>query len=98
MESHGDSGDEECEGWDDEEYEDPVLENTPSENTLAKIKDYRIYTSEEIMEKQGKIIQNVREILGVDEDDAITALKNFSWSAEQLEEKWFSDEDKTKYQ
>ncbi len=96
MEDYG-SDVEDCEGWDDEdELEDPILENQVSENTLSKIKDFKVHTTEQIIKKQQKLIENIIELLGIDEDDAITSLKHFEWNSERLEEKWFEDTEKTK--
>lgn len=87
----------EGEGWDDDEdIEDPILSQQYSENALSQIKDYRVHSSDEIIEKQNKIILNIIEVLGIDEDDAITALKHFSWNSEKLKESWFDNETLTK--
>lgn len=98
MEENGwsDGGDEDCEGWDDEDVEDPVLENKVSESAIQNAKDFKVYSTEAIIEKQQKLVENIIELLGVSEDDAITALKYFEWNTEKLEERWFDDTDKTK--
>lgn len=89
--------DEDCEGWDDEDdLDDPVLNSQVSENTLAKVKDFKVHTTDQIIVKQEKLIENIIELLGINEDDAITSLKHFEWNVEKLEEKWFEDTEKTK--
>ena len=87
----------EAEGWDDFEYEDePELMSKYSEGAMGKIKGYKCYSSDEIEERQQKIIQEVIELMGLSEDDAITALKHFSWNPEKLQEQWFDNERKTR--
>ena len=87
----------EAEGWDDFEYEDePELITKYSEGAMGKIKGYKCYSSDEIQERQQKIIQEVIELMGLSEDDAITALKHFSWNPEKLQEQWFDNERKTR--
>lgn len=86
--------DDEAEGWDEEE--DLQLIPKFSEDSLLKVKDYVIWSSEQIVERQKKVIDEACELLGISEDDAITALKHFNWNPEKLQENWFTNEEKTR--
>lgn len=83
------------EGWDDE-GDDLALEPKISEGSLIKTKDYAVWSSNEIEVRQNKIIAEAMELLGLSEDDAITALKHFNWNSEKLQERWFENEAKTR--
>lgn len=89
---------EEAEGWDDIDEEEPDLISKISERELVKTKDYAIWSSDEIEGRQKKIIEEATELLGLSEDDAITALKHFKWNPEKLQEQWFDNEEKTRKQ
>jgi len=46
--------------------------------------------------RQQKVIEETIEVLGLSEDDAITALKHHDWNIEKLQEKWFDNEEKVR--
>lgn len=85
----------EAEGW-DEVDDDPVLEPKVSETSFHRIKDYAVWSAEQIVDRQKKIINEAIELMGLSEDDAITALKHFNWNPEKLQERWFDNEDETR--
>lgn len=88
----------EAEGWDDEPEEDNdlALESKMSSSAFSKQKNYKLWSADEIDGRQKKIIDEVKDLLGLSEDDSITALKHYSWNAEKLQEQWFDDEKKTR--
>ena len=45
---------------------------------------------------KNKVVEETKEILGLSEDDAITALKHYNWNLEKLQEQWFDNEAKTR--
>jgi hypothetical protein len=88
--------DPEGEGWDDEDQEELCLGRHYSEGTLVKTTDYIAHSSEQIEERQKSIIEEAIELLGIGEDDAVTALKHFNWNPEKLNEYWFDNEAKAR--
>ena len=82
------------EGWDDED--EPQLIPKISEDSLLKVKDYVLWSSDQIVERQKKVIDEACELLGISEDEAISALKHFNWNPEKLQENWFTNEEKTR--
>jgi ariadne-1 len=90
---------EEAEGWDEEGWdEEPPLVEKISERSLIKTKDYVCHSSDEIEERQKKIIEEAIELLGLSEDDAISCLKHYTWNPEKLQEQWFDNEAKAREQ
>lgn len=51
---------------------------------------------DDVSKRLPKIIEPVTEMLGVDEDDAIAAMRYFHWNFEKLQEKWFDNDEKIK--
>lgn len=93
MEAEGDDN------WGEgDDYEDPYFDRGVSETDIAKTKSYKIYSSDDIIKRQEKIINEAMDLLGISEDDAITALKHHSWNKEKLQEQWFDNEGKTREQ
>lgn len=65
----------EGDGWGDEgwqEEDDPALSHHISEGALDNVKGYICHSSDQIEERQAKVINEVTELLGLSEDDAIT--------------------------
>jgi histidyl-tRNA synthetase len=87
---------EEAEGWDDDEVDEPEFQHQLSESALSNAKNYKIHSSDSIEERQKKLIDEAKELLGISEDDAITSLKHFDWNCEKLQEEWFDNEAKTR--
>lgn len=89
--------DPEGEGWDDDDQdEEPSLGRHYSEGSILKSKDFVAHSSDQIEERQQRIIEEAIELLGVGEDDAITALKHYNWNPEKLNEVWFDNEEETR--
>jgi len=89
------SFDNDAEGWDDVE-EDPAFVSKVSETAFNNEKQYAIWTPDEIEGRQKNVIEEAIELLGLNEDDAITSLKHFNWNPEKLQENWFNNEEKTR--
>jgi ariadne-1 len=84
----------EIDDWDNND--ESQCENKISEDSLLKVKDYVFWSSDQIEQRQKKWINQVVELLGISEDDAITALRHYNWNPEKLQESWFSSEEKTR--
>lgn len=87
--------DDEAEGWDEEEDEVKLIPKF-SDRSLINTKDYVVWSSDQIEERQKKIIEEAVDLLSLSEDDAITALRHYNWNPERLQEEWFNNEEKTR--
>lgn len=85
----------EGDNWDDDEDEVELVSKY-SERSLIKTKDFAIWSADEIEGRQKKIIEEVSDLFGLSEDEAITALKHFNWNPERLQEQWLDNEAKTR--
>lgn len=93
-----DSNDEGEDGWDEEQDQDHdvAFVKKYSEAQSFKTKDFVVWTINQIEDRQKKIVEEAIELLGLSEDDAISALKHFNWNPEKLQESWFDNEEKTR--
>ena len=61
------------------------------------MKQYKVLKPNDIQKRIKKKVDEVNEMFGFSEDDAMALLRNYNWNKKSLEDKWF-DEDQDKLQ
>ncbi len=93
----------EADGWGEEEQDQSypsVVKSHSSQSSQAQSQQqeevdkngFIVQKLENIEKVQWNLVNDARETLGVNDDQAITLLRYFKWNLEKLQESWFADD------